>query len=118
MRVRHQRRYQQRYVSHTRQWPLQCSQSSELISDRILLSPAIISPILAAGAVAIGVPFLLAYVYGIVPITLCRSKAQVNGSSEQPMRNSLNEEEAQAFLKQLSEKGTMMQHVKHSCDFE
>ena len=71
----------------------------------VLFPPAIISPILAAGAVAIGVPFLLAYVYGIVPITLCRSKAQVNSSTEQPMRNSLNEEEAQAFLKQLSEKG-------------
>jgi len=33
----------------------------------------IISPVLAGLAVGLGVPFLLAYVYGVVPISLCRS---------------------------------------------
>jgi hypothetical protein len=33
----------------------------------------IISPVLAGLAVGIGVPILLAYVYGVVPISLCRS---------------------------------------------
>lgn len=33
----------------------------------------IISPILAGLAVGIGVPILLFYVYGVVPVSLCRS---------------------------------------------
>ncbi|XP_064078819.1 E3 ubiquitin-protein ligase RNF19B-like isoform X2 [Macrobrachium nipponense] len=33
----------------------------------------VISPVLAGLAVSIGVPILLAYVYGVVPISLCRS---------------------------------------------
>lgn len=70
-----------------------------------VISSAIISPVLACGAVAIGVPFLLAYVYGIVPITLCRSKAQMNDPKEQTMK--ISDEEAQAFLRQLSEKGNL-----------
>ncbi|TRY72627.1 hypothetical protein TCAL_09958 [Tigriopus californicus] len=34
----------------------------------------IVSPVIAALAVSIGVPILLAYVYGVVPISLCRSE--------------------------------------------
>ncbi|ELU10801.1 hypothetical protein CAPTEDRAFT_174774 [Capitella teleta] len=33
----------------------------------------VLSPVLASVAVGIGVPILLAYVYGVVPISLCRS---------------------------------------------
>lgn len=33
----------------------------------------ILAPLVAALAVGIGVPILLAYVYGVVPISLCRS---------------------------------------------
>lgn len=33
----------------------------------------LISPILASLAVGIGVPILLFYVYGVVPVSLCRS---------------------------------------------
>lgn len=33
----------------------------------------LISPILAGLAVGIGVPILLFYVYGVVPVSLCRS---------------------------------------------
>ena len=32
-----------------------------------------VSPLVAGLAVSIGVPILLAYVYGVVPISLCRS---------------------------------------------
>lgn len=38
-----------------------------------VVSSVVVSPILAAVAVGIGVPILLAYVYGVVPISLCRS---------------------------------------------
>lgn len=33
----------------------------------------LISPVLAGLAVGIGVPILLFYVYGVVPVSLCRS---------------------------------------------
>ena len=36
-------------------------------------STIILAPLVAALAVGIGVPILLAYVYGVVPISLCRS---------------------------------------------
>ncbi len=38
-----------------------------------VVTSILVSPILAAVAVGIGVPILLAYVYGVVPISLCRS---------------------------------------------
>jgi len=75
-----------------------------------IVGSVIISPVLAAGAIAIGVPFLLAYVYGIVPITLCRSKAQMNDSKDPPMK--ISDEEAQAFLQQLSQKDMMKEKTQ------
>ena len=39
-----------------------------------VISSLIISPFLAGLAVSIGVPILLCYVYGVVPIALCRSE--------------------------------------------
>jgi E3 ubiquitin-protein ligase RNF19A len=41
--------------------------------DRFVLLQVMISPILAGLAVGIGVPILLFYVYGVVPVSLCRS---------------------------------------------
>ncbi|CAH1959546.1 unnamed protein product [Acanthoscelides obtectus] len=38
-----------------------------------VLASVVISPILASLAVGIGVPILLFYVYGVVPVSLCRS---------------------------------------------
>lgn len=38
-----------------------------------VVSSILVSPIMAAVAVGIGVPILLAYVYGVVPVSLCRS---------------------------------------------
>ena len=37
-----------------------------------VVGATIVSPLLAGLAISIGVPILLAYVYGVVPISLCR----------------------------------------------
>lgn len=42
-------------------------------STYYLLFQVLISPVLAGLAVGIGVPILLFYVYGVVPVSLCRS---------------------------------------------
>ncbi len=44
-----------------------------LIVFSTVTSTVILAPLVAALAVGIGVPILLAYVYGVVPISLCRS---------------------------------------------
>ena len=46
---------------------------SNLLVTAGVVTSVFVSPILAAVAVGIGVPILLAYVYGVVPISLCRS---------------------------------------------
>lgn len=46
---------------------------SNLLVTAGVLTSIFVSPILAAVAVGIGVPILLAYVYGVVPFSLCRS---------------------------------------------
>lgn len=43
-----------------------------IITGGVLLS-FIVSPIISAAALAIGIPILLGYVYGVVPLSLCRS---------------------------------------------
>jgi len=42
------------------------------------LFQVLVSPVLAGLAVGIGVPILLFYVYGVVPVSLCRSGAGVS----------------------------------------
>eukprot|EP00095_Tigriopus_kingsejongensis_P003360 maker-scaffold496_size155344-snap-gene-0.25 protein:Tk03360 transcript:maker-scaffold496_size155344-snap-gene-0.25-mRNA-1 annotation:"ring finger" len=44
-----------------------------IITGGVLVA-ILVSPVIAALAVSIGVPILLAYVYGVVPISLCRSE--------------------------------------------
>lgn len=39
----------------------------------IVCVQVLVSPVLAGLAVGIGVPILLFYVYGVVPVSLCRS---------------------------------------------
>ncbi|XP_045465659.1 E3 ubiquitin-protein ligase RNF19A-like isoform X1 [Harmonia axyridis] len=46
-----------------------------------VLAAVVISPILAGLAVGIGVPILLFYVYGVVPVSLCRSGGCGGGST-------------------------------------
>ena len=43
-----------------------------IITGGVLLS-FIVSPIISAMALAVGIPILLGYVYGVVPLSLCRS---------------------------------------------
>lgn len=43
-----------------------------------VLFQVLVSPVLAGLAVGIGVPILLFYVYGVVPVSLCRSGAGVS----------------------------------------
>jgi hypothetical protein len=47
-------------------------------SDIPVLLQVLVSPVLAGLAVGIGVPILLFYVYGVVPVSLCRSGAGVS----------------------------------------
>lgn len=51
-----------------------------IITGGVLLS-FIVSPIISAMALAIGVPILLGYVYGVVPFSLCRSSGGCLSSS-------------------------------------
>ncbi|XP_054157709.1 E3 ubiquitin-protein ligase RNF19B-like [Oppia nitens] len=57
-----------------------------------VLTSIFVSPILAAVAVGIGVPILLAYVYGVVPISLCRSGGCGVITSASGVRIELDEE--------------------------
>ncbi|XP_055373252.1 E3 ubiquitin-protein ligase RNF19A-like [Condylostylus longicornis] len=47
-----------------------------------VLASFVISPVLAGLAVAVGVPILLFYVYGVVPISLCRTGCNVTTSRD------------------------------------
>jgi len=47
-------------------------------SEIPVLLQILVSPVLAGLAVGIGVPILLFYVYGVVPVSLCRSGAGVS----------------------------------------
>ena len=67
-----------------------------LVTSGVVTS-VIISPILTAVAVCMGVPILLAYVYGVVPISLCRSGGcGVNNSSRGKI--DLDDEESEIGL--------------------
>lgn len=54
-------------VEHTRNNPYSCPTPQVLVS-----------PVLAGLAVSIGVPILLFYVYGVVPVSLCRAGCGVS----------------------------------------
>lgn len=47
----------------------------------------IISPVLAVLAVGVGVPIMLAYVYGVVPLSLCRNGGCGGGSDSATLEN-------------------------------
>uniref|UniRef100_A0A182J085 RBR-type E3 ubiquitin transferase n=1 Tax=Anopheles atroparvus TaxID=41427 RepID=A0A182J085_ANOAO len=48
-------------------------QTAARVDENIPPDEVIVSPVLAGLAVAIGVPILLFYVYGVVPVSLCRA---------------------------------------------
>lgn len=44
-----------------------------MVSRYLVFLQVLVSPLLAGLAVGVGVPILLFYVYGVVPVSLCRS---------------------------------------------
>lgn len=68
-----------------------------LVTSGVVTS-VLISPILTAVAIGIGVPILLAYVYGVVPISLCRSGGCGITTSSSGVRFDLNDEEIEIEL--------------------
>lgn len=69
-----------------------------LIVISTVTSTIILAPLVAALAIGIGVPILLAYVYGVVPISLCRSGGcGVTKNNNGGVRFAFDEENADTF---------------------
>ena len=75
---------------HTRLEKKQFSRyrKNAIITGGVLLS-FVLSPIISAMALAVGIPILLGYVYGVVPLSLCRSSGGCLSSN--PSVENLNE---------------------------
>lgn len=58
--------------SRLKREPLSRYRKNAIVTGGVLLS-LVISPLVSAVALAVGIPILLGYVYGVVPISLCRS---------------------------------------------
>ncbi|CAB3399579.1 unnamed protein product [Caenorhabditis bovis] len=67
-----------------------------------VMGSLVVSPVMAVMAVGVGVPILLAYVYGVVPLSLCRNGGcGISSSNSDPAFNDLDEEQ----LYGIGEKG-------------
>lgn len=60
------RKVHQRFISHTKL-------KRRAITAACVVGSLVVSPVLAVMAVGVGVPIMLAYVYGVVPLSLCRN---------------------------------------------
>ena len=71
-----------------------------LITAASVVGSLIVSPVLAVMAVGVGVPIMLAYVYGVVPLSLCRNGSCGNAESpgEEGPYGTRDEEEEIAHL--------------------
>jgi len=78
------------HTKYTR--PATSRHSRNLIVTTGVVASVLVSPILAGIAVGIGVPILLAYVYGVVPISLCRSGGCGVSTSASGVRIEFDEE--------------------------
>ncbi|XP_054724744.1 E3 ubiquitin-protein ligase RNF19B-like [Uloborus diversus] len=78
------------HTKYTR--PATSRHSRNLIVTSGVVASVLVSPILAGIAVGIGVPILLAYVYGVVPISLCRSGGCGVSTSASGVRIEFDEE--------------------------
>ncbi|CAI5455800.1 unnamed protein product [Caenorhabditis angaria] len=59
-----------------------------------VIGSLVVSPVMAVMAVGVGVPIMLAYVYGVVPLSLCRNGTCINTSSEnRPNQRIIDEEQ-------------------------
>lgn len=63
-------------------------------------------PILASLAVAIGVPILLFYVYGVVPVSLCRSSGCGLSASANGVRLDFDESEYNTSTSAVNKSGS------------
>ncbi|XP_042908054.1 E3 ubiquitin-protein ligase RNF19B isoform X2 [Parasteatoda tepidariorum] len=79
------------HAKYTR--PATSKHSRNLIVTSGVVASVVVSPILAGIAVGIGVPILLAYVYGVVPISLCRSGGCGVSTSASGVRIEFDEEQ-------------------------
>ena len=70
-----------------------------------VIASVCVSPILALVAVGIGIPILLAYVYGVVPISLCRSGGCNVNTSGSGVRIDMNEESEEVSVEPNSNRG-------------
>ena len=70
-----------------------------------VITSVCVSPILALVAVGIGIPILLAYVYGVVPISLCRSGGCNVNTSGSGVRIDMNEESEEISVEPNSTRG-------------
>ncbi|CAG7817278.1 unnamed protein product [Allacma fusca] len=73
-----------------------------------VLAAIIISPVLAGLAVGLGVPVLLAYVYGVVPISLCRSGGCGMTTSSSGFRFEFDE--LDEYLREFREPSAVITH--------
>ncbi|GFY50786.1 e3 ubiquitin-protein ligase RNF19A [Trichonephila inaurata madagascariensis] len=78
------------HAKYTR--PATSRHSRNLIVTAGVVGSVVVSPILAGIAVGIGVPILLAYVYGVVPVSLCRSGGCGVSTSASGVRIEFDEE--------------------------
>lgn len=67
-----------------------------------VIASVCVSPVLALVAVGIGIPILLAYVYGVVPISLCRSGGCNVNTSSSGVRIDMNEENEETGAEKVS----------------
>uniref|UniRef100_A0A915PI64 Eukaryotic translation initiation factor 2 subunit 2 n=1 Tax=Setaria digitata TaxID=48799 RepID=A0A915PI64_9BILA len=59
-----------------------------------VIGSLVVSPVLAVMAVGVGVPIMLAYVYGVVPLSLCRNGGcGVGSGSSKPDQDNLDDDE-------------------------
>ncbi|VDP56892.1 unnamed protein product [Heligmosomoides polygyrus] len=78
------RKVHQRFLHHTKA-------RRRLITAACVAGSFLVSPVLAVMAVGVGVPIMLAYVYGVVPLSLCRNGGC--GLSEPRTRSDVLDEE-------------------------
>lgn len=85
--------------------PLSKYRKNAIITGGVLVSLAV-SPLISAIALAVGIPTLLGYVYGVVPISLCRSGG-CGLSPAQSFENLQQATGAKASRERLSQRGAL-----------
>ncbi|KAK0403693.1 hypothetical protein QR680_017072 [Steinernema hermaphroditum] len=69
------RKVHQRFIHHKKM-------RRRLVTAASIAGSLVVSPVLAVMAVGVGVPIMLAYVYGVVPLSLCRNGGCGSGNDD------------------------------------